>query len=54
MRTSKKTIDYLVQLRGIATFTVGAVFSVHHVPKGAAFLGGTAACYVGRKIRALA
>ena len=50
---SKKTIGYIVQLAGIASFTLGAVFSMHHVVIGAAFLGGAAAFYVGGKIRSL-
>jgi len=51
---SRKTLGYLVQLGGIAAFTIGAVFSLHHVAIGAAFLGGAAAFYVGGKIRSLA
>jgi len=51
---SKKTIGYIVQLGGIAAFTLGAIFSLHHVAIGAAFLGGAAAFYVGGKIRSLA
>lgn len=54
MSTNKKTIGYLVQLGGLAAFTLGAIFSVHHVAIGAAFLGGAAAFYVGQKVRALA
>ncbi|MGA8012241.1 MAG: hypothetical protein WB949_07435 [Candidatus Acidiferrales bacterium] len=50
---SKKTIGYLVQLGGIAAFTLGVVFSLHHVAIGAAYLGGAAAFYVGQKIRAM-
>jgi hypothetical protein len=50
---SRKTIGYIVQLGGIAAFTLGAVFSLHHIPIGASFLGGAAAFYVGQKIRAL-
>jgi len=50
---SKKTIGYIVQLGGIASFTLGAVFSMHHAAIGAAFLGGAAAFYVGGKIRSL-
>lgn len=50
---SRKTIGYIVQLGGIASFTLGAVFSLHHIPIGASFLGGAAAFYVGQKIRAL-
>jgi hypothetical protein len=54
MSTSKTTIGYLVQLGGIGAFAVGAVFSVHHMAIGAAFIGGAAAFYVGQKIRGLA
>lgn len=54
MSASKKTIGYIVQLGGIASFVVGAIFSVHHAAIGAAFLGGAAAFYVGQKIRTLA
>ena len=54
MNASKKTIGYLVQLGGIAAFTLGAIASVHHAAIGAAFLGGAAAFYVGEKIRTLA
>jgi hypothetical protein len=54
MSASKKTIGYIVQLGGIASLTLGAIFSVHHVAIGAAFLCGAAAFYVGQKIRTLA
>lgn len=50
---SKKTLGYIVQLGGLASFTLGAVFSMHHAAIGAAFLGGAAAFYVGGKIRAM-
>ena len=53
MSANKKTIGYLVQLGGIGAFAVGAVFSVHHLAIGAAFIGGAAAFYVGQKIRSL-
>ena len=48
---SRTTLGYIVQLAGIAAFTLGAVFSLHHIPIGASFLGGAAAFYVGKKIR---
>jgi hypothetical protein len=54
MAASKQTIGYIVQLGGIGAFTLGAIFSVHHMAIGAAFLGGAVAFYVGQKIRALA
>ena len=50
---SRTTLGYVVQLGGIAAFTLGAVFSLHHVPIGASFLGGAAAFFVGKKIRTL-
>jgi len=50
---NRTTLGYIVQLGGIAAFTLGAVFSLHHIPIGASFLGGAAAFYVGKKIRTL-
>jgi hypothetical protein len=50
---SRTTIGYIVQLGGIAAFTLGAIFSLHHVAIGASFLGGAVAFYVGKKIRSL-
>ena len=47
-------IGYLVQLGGLASFTFGAIFSVHHIAIGASFIGGAVAFYVGEKLRALA
>jgi len=54
--TSSKatTIGYIVQLGGIAAFTLGAIFSVHHIAIGAAFIGGAAAFYIGEKVRTIA
>lgn len=54
MSASKKTIGYLVQLGGVAAFAVGAALSFHHAAIGAAFAGGAAAFFVGKKIRAMA
>jgi hypothetical protein len=54
MATSKTSLGYLVQLGGITGFTIGGILSLHHVAVGAAFLGGAAAFYVGKKIRTLA
>jgi len=51
MAANKTTIGYLVQLGGIASLTLGVIFSMHHVGIGAAFLGGAAAFYVGEKVR---
>jgi len=53
--TSKATtIGYIVQLGGIASFTLGAILSVHHIAIAASFIGGAAAFYVGEKLRTLA
>ncbi len=54
MAASHTMLGYLIQLGGIAAFAVGAVFSLHHVAIGAAFVGGVAAFYVGQKIRTIA
>jgi hypothetical protein len=54
MSASKTTIGYIVQLGGIAAFALGAVLSFHHAAIAAAFVGGAAAFYVGKKIRTLA
>jgi hypothetical protein len=53
MSVSKTTISYIVQLGGIAAFTIGAILSAHHLPIGASFLGGAAAFYVGQKMRTM-
>jgi hypothetical protein len=50
----KKKAGYFVQLGGIAAFAVGVILSAHHIAIGAAFVGGTAAFYVGQKIRSMA
>jgi hypothetical protein len=54
--TGSKTtmIGYIVQLGGIASFTLGAIFSVHHIAIGAAFIGGATAFYIGEKLRTIA
>jgi hypothetical protein len=54
MSANRKTVGYIVQLSGVAAFTVGAIFSVHHIAIGTLFLGGAVAFYVGQKIGALA
>jgi hypothetical protein len=50
---SKTTIGYIVQLGGIAAFATGAVLSFHHAAIAAAFAGGAAAFFVGKKIRSM-
>ena len=54
MSAHKIFIGYLVQLGGIAAFALGAVLNLRHVLIGAAFVGGAAAFFVGKKIRDLA
>jgi hypothetical protein len=54
MTANKSTIGYFLQIGGIAAFTLGAIFSVHHAAIDAAFVGGAAAFYVGEKIRTMA
>lgn len=54
MSVNKNMIGYFVQLAGAAAFVVGAVLSVHHAAIAVCFVGGAAAVYVGKKIRALA
>ena len=53
MSVSKKILGYAVQLGGAGALVVGAVLGVHHVVIAAAILGGAAALYIGKKIRAL-
>jgi hypothetical protein len=50
---SKTSIGYIVQLGGIAAVATGAVLSFHHAAIAAAFAGGAAAFYVGKKIRTM-
>ena len=50
----KKNTGYFVQLGGIVAFAVGVILSTHHIAIGAAFVGGTAAFYVGQKMRSMA
>jgi hypothetical protein len=52
MSTSKSFVGYGVELGGFGAFVVGAVLSVHHVAIAACFIGGAAAAYVGKKVRA--
>jgi hypothetical protein len=52
MSASKSFIGYAVELGGFGAFVVGAVLSVHHAAIAACFVGGAAAVYAGKKIRA--
>jgi hypothetical protein len=53
MSASRTTVGYIVQLSGVAAFTLGAIFSVHHIAIGALFLGGAVSFFVGEKVRTL-
>ncbi len=47
-----QVVGQLVQLGGIVAFAAGAVLSFHHYAIGAFFVGGAAAFFVGKKLRA--
>ena len=45
-------IGEVTQVAGIAAVVAGIVLSLHHWPSAAALIGGGAAFYVGKKLRA--
>ncbi|HEV1994010.1 MAG TPA: hypothetical protein VGR03_06760 [Candidatus Acidoferrum sp.] len=45
-------IGEVTQIAGIAAVVAGVVLSMHHWPAAAALIGGGAAFYVGKKLRA--
>ena len=45
-------IGEVTQIAGVAAVVAGVVLSLHHWPAAAALLGGGAAVYVGKKLRA--
>jgi hypothetical protein len=45
-------IGEVTQIAGIAAVVAGVVSSMHHWPAAAALIGGGAAFYVGKKLRA--
>lgn len=45
-------IGEVTQIIGIAAVVAGVVLSMHHWPAAAALIGGGAAFYVGKKLRA--
>ncbi len=51
---SAKTVfvGELTQIAGVAAVVAGVVLSMHHWPAAAALIGGGAAFYVGKKLRA--
>jgi membrane protein YqaA with SNARE-associated domain len=48
------SIGLIVELAGAAAFLGGAVLSVHHYAIAACTVGGAAAYFVGKKLRAAA
>jgi hypothetical protein len=51
MRFNKSTSGYSVQIGGAGCVLVGAVLSVHHAAIAACLLAGSAALYIGKRIR---
>jgi hypothetical protein len=45
-------IGEVAQIFGVAAAVAGVVLSLHHWPAAAALIGGGAAFYVGKKLRA--
>jgi len=45
-------IGEVTQVAGVASVVAGLVLSLHHWPAAAALIGGGAAFYVGKKLRA--
>jgi hypothetical protein len=48
----RQLIGLWLQFSGAIAFAAGAVLSLHHYAIAACFLGGAAAFFVGRKLRA--
>lgn len=45
-------IGEISQIAGVAALVAGVVLSLHHWPAAVALIGGGAAFYVGKKLRA--
>jgi len=45
-------IGEVTQIAGVAAVVAGVVLSLHHWPAAAALIGGGAAFFVGKKLRA--
>ena len=50
--SSKQFIGQIVQLAGVGSVVAGIVMSLHHVAAAVALVGGGAAYYIGKKLRA--
>jgi len=51
-RSPSQSLGQWVQLAGAGAFITGAILSLHHYAIGICFVAGTAAFYVGKKMRA--
>jgi len=49
---SKQFIGQIAQLAGVGSVVAGVVMSLHHVAAAVALVGGGAAYYIGKKLRA--
>ncbi len=45
-------IGEVTQIAGVVSVIAGVVLSLHHWPTAAALIGGAAAFYVGKRLRA--
>ena len=45
-------IGEVTQIAGVAAVVAGVVLSLHHWPAAVALIGGGAAFYIGKKLRA--
>jgi len=52
MSTPSRSLGLWIELVGAGMFIAGAILSLHHYAIGICFVGGAAAFYVGKKMRA--
>jgi hypothetical protein len=52
MSTPSQSLGLWIELVGAGVFIAGAILSLHHYAIGICFVGGAAAFYVGKKMRA--
>jgi hypothetical protein len=52
MNTHTQFVGEITQICGVIAVVAGVVLSLHHWPAAAALIGGMAAFYVGKKLRA--
>jgi hypothetical protein len=51
MSLNKSTVGYSIQIGGAGCVLVGTILSVHHAAIAACLLAGSAALYMGKRIR---